>query len=268
MPKWIKNLGAPTAANVNLICFHHSGGSVNSYRGWRADLPQQIALYGVQLPGREERFTEPLIDNFETLVAALLPELGAVCARPFAFFGHSLGAGLAFELTRELRRRGLTLPIHLFVSGRECPQHPDPPIWDLSESAFIDQLKAFGGMPAEVLENEELLELVLPILRADCKLNDHVPYHAEPPLAVPITGVFGDDEGLSVEQQHGWAEHTSKGFDKHQFPGGHFFIKEHQSEILSVVASALGAERHRPNGVELNVETPAPTTPGPCPTRP
>lgn len=241
MPNWIKNFGAYAATNVNLICFHHSGGSSNYYRGWRTELPDQIGLYGVQLPGRDERFSEPLIDDFQTLVTAFLPELDAVCSRPFAFFGHSLGAGLAFELTRELRRLGLALPTHLFISGRECPQHPDAPIYNLSESAFIDKLITFGGLPVEVIENKELLELVLPILRADCTLSDHIPYHPEPPLDLPITGIFGLDEGLSKQQQDGWAEHSTKGFSKRYFSGGHFFIKEHQSEILSMVSSALGA---------------------------
>jgi len=179
-------------------------------------------------------------------VEALAHEVGPYLDKPFAFFGHSMGALIALELTRWLRRNHKRMPVHLFVSGRRAPHIPDPvePAWDLPEQEFIDRVRQLNGTPHDVLDHPELMQLIIPFLRADfaaCETYEHQP---EPPLACPIT-VFGgvDDEEVSCEHLEPWREHTTSAYRLHLFPGDHFFVQTAQAELLPVIAEALGVER-------------------------
>ena len=178
---------------------------------------------------------EPLVHN---LASTLLPFLN----KPFVFFGHSMGALVSFELTRLLHRDYNLSPVHLFVSGHRAPQIPDsdPPIHDLPESAFVEELRHLNGTPPAVLENAELMQLFLPALRADFSVVETYAYTPEPRLECPIT-VFGglQDSEASCDELEAWREQTNNSFVLQMFPGDHFFLQSAQQLLLQSLSQAL-----------------------------
>jgi medium-chain acyl-[acyl-carrier-protein] hydrolase len=176
----------------------------------------------------------------EALAGALQPFLD----RPAAIFGHGLGALIGFEFARFLRKNSNTQLKHLLVAGRRAPQIPgeSPPRYNLPEPEFIDALKELDDIPAEVLEHPELMQLMLPMLRADFMLAETYAYQAEPPLDTPIS-VYGGlkDTRLSREQLESWREQTTAAFKLQTFPGGHFFVQSAQSDLLEAIARELAA---------------------------
>jgi surfactin synthase thioesterase subunit len=180
----------------------------------------------------------------EPLVEALLEQIRPYTAEPFAFFGHSMGAGIAFELTRALRRAGLPLPERLLVSGARAPHYrlnrivpPEP-----AERDFLEELRRLEGFPPSVLQNPELLKLALPALLADARLYRHYVYREEAPLPVPIHAFGGAaDPNVADEHLHAWARETSAAFHWRTFPGGHFYLESSQSALLAAITLAIGA---------------------------
>jgi medium-chain acyl-[acyl-carrier-protein] hydrolase len=220
----------PSDARVRLLCFPYAGGGASAFRGWSSLLPAELEVCPVQLPGREARLREPALRDLPAAIALLREETRTLRRGRFAFFGHSLGALLAFELTRALRRAGEPAPTHLFVSGCGAPHVHEPEsrsLSDLSDEAFVAALRGFAGTPEAVLDNRELLTLVLPTLRADFALRDGYRCADEPPLALPITALGGeDDPHVSLHALGAWRVHTSRSFSLQRFPGGHFFFRD------------------------------------------
>jgi medium-chain acyl-[acyl-carrier-protein] hydrolase len=221
-------------SRLRLFCFPYAGGNTLSYRQWSAYLPN-LEILLVQLPGRERRFLEPPFTDLNSLVEALVSEILPYCDRPFAFFGHSMGGFVAFELTRTLRRRHHPYPAHLLLSGCRAPQLPPshPPLHPLSDADFIQELRRYNGTPEEVLMNSELIQLFLPTLRADFTLVETYCHITELPLDCPIT-VFGglQDVEVSPEDLDGWHLHTTRRFTRHLLPGDHFFLHSSQTLLL------------------------------------
>lgn len=240
---WI-NLPKPNAsAKVRLFCFPYAGGGVFEYRVWAACLPAAVEIGAVQLPGRETRLGETPFTRIralcETLAAAMTPFLN----KPFAFYGHSLGALIAFELIRELRRAGSPLPKHLLVSGARAPQLPslEPPVYHLPDDELIREVNArYGGIPAEVLANGEMLELLLPMLRADFAMHDTYVYYDDLPLDCPIA-CFGGQQDASTPLTHleAWRDQTRNTFAQQMFGGDHFFIRSARAPLLQAVSAHL-----------------------------
>ena len=191
--RWLRIPRPRRDPRLRLICFSYAGGNAATYHAWSDHLPSTIEVCGVQLPGRAERFAEPPFTRMSALLAALEPLLNPwLRGRPFAFFGHSLGALLAFELTRRLRRHQGPQPLCLFASGCPAPQLRDPePSHALSQAEFLERLRQMNGMPEEVLAHEELLEMVLPTVQADYELEETREYLDEEPLDIPITVLGG-----------------------------------------------------------------------------
>ena len=162
--------------------------------------------------------------------------------KPFAFFGHSVGALLAFEVARDLRRREAAVPFHLFVSGATAPHLcPDrPPRFHLQREQLLEEIRKLGGTPEDVLENSELLDLVLPTIRADFALFDTYTYHYEEPFDFPVTALAGDNDwevdGLDTLQ---WDIHTRQSFRHHQFVGSHFFLHERSDDLRALIAREI-----------------------------
>jgi medium-chain acyl-[acyl-carrier-protein] hydrolase len=177
----------------------------------------------------------PLI---EALTTALLPHLD----KPFAFFGHSLGAIVSFEVVRRLQAEYGLEPRHLFVSAHRAPQipDPDPPTYNLPEPELIEELKRLSGTPPEILQNDELMRLMLPLLRADFELVQTYSYVAGPPLNCPISAFGGlRDQEVSREQLKAWREHTNASFALRMFPGDHFFIHTAEQLLLTTISKEL-----------------------------
>jgi surfactin synthase thioesterase subunit/glycosyltransferase involved in cell wall biosynthesis len=231
---WFPLIQQSSGAKLRVFCFPYAGGGTNAFRGWAGLLPADVAVCPVRLPGRETRLNEPAFDSMDHLIPRLQEAIDPYLDRPFAFFGHSLGAIVAFELARSLKAQ----PECLFVSGARAPQlrrdHVPPP--PPSDDELIEELRRLDGIPQELLDHHELMQLALPALRADTALYRKYIYQDGPPLACPICAYGGtDDERITSEHLEAWAEQTWA-FKLEVFPGGHFFLQTNQSEFLTTLA--------------------------------
>lgn len=238
---WIAYRRSRPQARLRLFCFPYAGGGAAIYRPWIQEMPPQIETCPVQLPGREQRLREKPFTQIAPLVEALAEGLAPLLDdMPFAFFGHSMGAIIAYELTHRLapERR----PKHLLVSARRAPQLPpkDEPTYNLPPAEFRAKLREMEGTSPEVLEHEELMELMEPLLRADFELNDSYPPSEHPPLAAPITAFGGLTDG-EVERQalEAWGELTTGPFRLRMFVGGHFYLHQQKGSLIAAVSESL-----------------------------
>lgn len=241
--RWIAYREANPRARLRMFCFPYAGGGASIYRGWGALLPSDVEVCPIQLPGRETRLREQPYERLAPMILAIADFLPPYLDLPFVFFGHSMGSMISYELTRELRRRGNPLPLHLFVSGRRAPHLPlrEKPIYDLPEDEFVEELRKFNGTPEEVLQHEELMKLLMPILRADFAVNDTYTYAEEPPFGQAGISAFGGlgDEQITREDVDGWRDHTRGRFRIRMLPGDHFFVHSARDLILESVARDL-----------------------------
>ena len=209
------------------------------YMQWARLLPAALELCAVQLPGRETRRDEPPQNQFFPLINALVDALHSWLVPPFALFGHSMGALLAFELTRELRRRGLSLPDRLLLSGRQAPTIPDQglPIQHLPDVEFVAQLtQRYGGIPEPILRDPDFLQLFLPTLRADFDVLASYVYRPEPPLSCPISVYCGrEDQRVQAESLLDWRWQTIGGFETRWFEGDHFYFQADRGPVLQAL---------------------------------
>lgn len=247
---WLNYAAPNPGAALRLFCFPYAGGNSVIYQAWPEYLPRAVEVCAVQPPGRGARLGEPAYTNLPALVGALAEALPPHLDKPFAFFGHSMGALISFELTRELRRRGSPTPAQLFVSGRRAPQigKETPVTYNLPEADFLEHVGSFNGTPREVLEHPELMRLLLPLLRADFALCQTYVYRPEPPLDCPIS-VFGglQDGGVPREYLEAWREQTAAAFSVRMLPGDHFFLRTFQPLLLSIFSQHLGRLARAPS---------------------
>ncbi len=240
--RWITCPQPNPQAKLRLFCFPYAGGRAWNFRTWANQLPSIFEVNAIELPGRGWRLAEPLCQRLEPLVEAIASAIFPALDRPLAFFGHSMGGLIAFELARRLRQNYGLLPAHLIISGRRAPQvpNPHPPIHALPESAFLAEIRRFNGTPAEVLENADLMEILLPILRADFTVVETYRYLAESPLNCPITVLGGlEDPETNEYLLQAWQEQTTEAFSLQMLPGDHFFVHSAQSRLLELLAEAL-----------------------------
>ena len=241
---WWMAFKANPQAQFRLFCFPYAGGNASVYRTWHCEMPENTEVCALQLPGRGSRVGEPPLAHVPTLVSAVGAGILPLLDRPFAFFGHSLGALLSFELSRWLRRYQGVLPKHLFVSGCRAPNVRGRQLGttDLNDEQFVGLLDDLRGTPREVLENRELLELLLPALRADFQLGETYAYRDDAPLPFSITAFGGvDDEDTAGDRLAAWRRHTTGRFLAHVLPGDHFFIQSSERQLLALVRSELRA---------------------------
>ena len=227
---------------MRLFCFTYAGGSAMVFRTWSDRLPKEVEVCPIELPGRGRRLQEAPFISMPALVTALAEALLSRLDMPFALFGHSMGAIIGFELARHARREQYPQPLHLFVSGRQAPQIPDPdrPTYDLSEPDFLDDLHRLNGTPQEVLRHPELMALLLPALRADFTIIQTYAYSAEPQLDCSISAYGGlQDRDVSREQLEAWREQTTATFSLQMFSGDHFFLNTNQPLLLQVLSREL-----------------------------
>ncbi|HVH11849.1 MAG TPA: alpha/beta fold hydrolase [Longimicrobium sp.] len=231
-------------ARLRLFCFPYAGGGATIYSTWARTLPPEVEVVAVQPPGREGRLMEKPIPDLAELVAAMHRELLPHMDRPFAFYGHSNGGLMAFELARTLRRTGGPMPRHLFVGGRPAPQEEleEEEIHALPHDEFIAALRRYAGTPEEILQNAEIMELIMPLLRADFSLGETYAYQPEPPLDLPISAYGGErDDEVTPEQVEAWREQTALRFNFRMFPGDHFFINGDRALVLQEMSTELRA---------------------------
>lgn len=230
-------------ARLRLFCFPYAGGGASIYRQWGEQLASaEIEVLPVQLPGRESRLMEKPFTSFPPLVDTLVEALAPFMDQPMAFFGHSLGAAIAFELSHRLRREGRREPLALMVSGRRPPHLPDDdePVHGLPDEEFKAKLRELDGTPEAVLENPELMALMLPLLRADFELIETYAPAERLPLDIPVSA-YGGLEDPEVEREHleQWQAVTRSPLTLRMFPGDHFFLHPQKDSLLAAIATDL-----------------------------
>jgi len=252
---WLFRPAPRPDAGVRLFCFPYAGAGASTYRAWPEHVPDSVEICAVQLPGREGRLREAPFTRFRDLVEAAAGALEPHFGRPFALFGHSMGALVAFEVARALAARGGAMPLHLFVSGRRAPQLPRrrPPIAHLAHDAFVAEVRRrYDGIPEEVFRTSELMELLVPTLRADITALEGHAHMAGPPLSCPITAYGSSDDPEATETEiAAWREHSTGNFRYLIFPGTHFFVQTSRALLAADVVQALGGLAGGTIGTEL-----------------
>jgi medium-chain acyl-[acyl-carrier-protein] hydrolase len=243
--KWINGIAVPAATNnsFRLFCFPHAGGGASAFHPWMTQHLMGVEIFPIQFPGREGRWLEPRLTQMSEVISALVTALSPLLHHPYAFFGHSMGAFVAFELTRELRRRNQPLPKILIMSGARAPHvpDPDPPMHDLPPDALLEDLKRLRGIPDEILNQKDFLSLLLPILRSDLSVCETYEYNHESPLDCAIS-VYGGEADTKARPEHLalWKTQTSQEFRLRIFPGDHFFfIKESDVAVREALCDDL-----------------------------
>jgi medium-chain acyl-[acyl-carrier-protein] hydrolase len=235
------------AAARRLYCFPYAGGAMSAFRPLASAIREDVELCVASLPGRGPRLGERPEDDMGRLVSPLADGVMEGGSGEFALLGHSMGALVAFEVARELRRRGFAPPLGLVVSGARAPHfigHAERERRsDLPREKLLDYLRSLGGTPSEVLDSSELMDLLLPAIRADIRICETYRYLAEPPLSVPLWVLFGEEDP-EVRPQHvaGWRLHTTSECVIRGFTGGHFFIERHGPEVGRILTGFLDGQ--------------------------
>jgi pyochelin biosynthetic protein PchC len=245
---WIRSYRR-VPGGVPLFCFPHAGGAASYFHPWSASLAPGIEVLAVQYPGREDRAVEPYLTNIADLADQIHAALGSWLPGTFAFFGHSMGAIIAFEVARRIGQgeagRG---PTHMFVSGRPGPpRHRNRDLHRAGNPALIAELRSLGATDPRLLENSEVLELILPTMRADYTASETYRFEPGPPLSCDITAMIGDRDSLNtIEDATAWSAHTTGAFGLRVYPGGHFYLDDCRAQVLKVISSSLagGAASH------------------------
>lgn len=243
---WLRRLKPQPQAQRRLFCFHFAGGSASLYRTWPAVLAPRlpdVELCAVQLPGRENRLREAPFTQVEPLITALLDALGPELDRPFALFGHSMGAIIAYELAQTLKRNGGPQPSQLLISGRRSPTLPDPlpPLHHLPTDEMLQAIgRRYGNLPAVLLQDAELKAIYAPLLQADFSIVENYQPSTLEPLPCPLS-VFGGvaDPIATAAELAAWRPLTQSHFALQLFPGGHFYLQEESGPLLEQIAVTL-----------------------------
>ncbi len=238
---WLAFSRPSPQARLRLFCFPHAGLGASVYRSWVGELDPDVDICPVQLPGRESRQLEPPFRSMDALADAVADALRPYFDTPFAFFGHSMGALVAFEVAGRLGESAA--PVHLFVSARRAPHIPDrlPPLGPLDDKAFVDEIqRRYGGIPSPVLECEDLMAMLLPRLRADVAVLEDYAFRAGRILPCSISVFGGDDDStVSVPDLEAWGEHSRRDGRVRLLRGGHLFLQEQRDALLSFIRADL-----------------------------
>ncbi|QLE49257.1 thioesterase [Nostoc sp. C057] len=240
---WIFSPKLNTKAKLRFFCFPYAGGGTSLFRDWVNGLPSDVEVCQVLLPGHDTRIKEKPFSHLITLIETMVPSLLPYLDMPFVFYGHSMGALLCFEAARRLRKQHNLEPKHLFVSGSRAPQTPCflKPTHHLPDNLFIDEInKRYKAIPKEILNNQEIMQLFLPVLKADFSIIETYEYTPDLPLNCSISAFGGlQDEMVNIEDIAAWQDQTSGKFTLQMIEGEHFFINHKKPEILKAISEQL-----------------------------
>jgi len=239
---WARRFQPAPSGSTRLVVLPHAGGSASFYLPLSRALSSRFEVLAVQYPGRQDRRHEPCVSDLVELARSVFEALGPWDTRPVALFGHSMGAVLGFEVARLIESKGGTTPVRLFASGRRAPsRHRDESVHLRDDDGLVAELRKLSGTDARILGDEEVLRMALPAIRGDYRAVESYRYRPGPALACPITVFTGDDDPrTTLEEARAWAGHTSGDFELNVYPGGHFFLTEHQAAIVERISAALG----------------------------
>ncbi|WP_354639861.1 thioesterase II family protein [Kitasatospora camelliae] len=237
---WIRRFHPAPDARVRLVCLPHAGGSASYWFPMSAATPPEIEVLAIQYPGRQDRRQEPCLETIDALAAQVTEALKPYRDLPLALFGHSMGAVVGFEVARRLEALG-TPPAVLFASGRRAPsRHRDEDVHLRGVDGMVAELRKLDGTDPRALQDPELLQMILPAVRADYKAVETYRYQPGPPLSCPVHALVGDsDEKATVDEAESWRFHTTGESRLHVFPGGHFYLNQHQDGIVRLVTDRL-----------------------------
>lgn len=240
--RWFKRFGrTDDTATVRVLCFHHAGGSAAMYRQWPLLMPPSVEPIAVQLPGRADRFTEPARDQMTALVEGLVGVVKPLFDRPFAFYGISMGARVAWALAHALREAAMPLPVRLYLACDPAPVTDDgnwP--WEGRSDGLVGYLREMGGTPSEVLDQPELLRALLPTLRADLTVLRTHDFHPPAALDVPIRAFAGVDDPIGTpERMAFWRTETTASFGLHRLASGHFLTADAEHRVVQTIVQDL-----------------------------
>jgi surfactin synthase thioesterase subunit len=238
---WLRRFHPVPDSRQQLVCFPHAGGSASFYFPVSAQLSPMAEVLAVQYPGRQDRRAESSPSDIATLADQVYEAVGdELRHRPTTFFGHSMGAVLAFEVARRLQADGGGVA-HLFASGRRAPsRHRDENVHQRDDDGIVAELKLLSGTDAALLGDEELLRMILPAIRSDYTAIET--YRCAPGVTIdaPITALTGDaDPKTSLDEAEDWRGHTTGAFDLRVFPGGHFYLSSQAPAVLSLLREHL-----------------------------
>ncbi|MGX6606770.1 thioesterase II family protein [Micromonosporaceae bacterium Da 78-11] len=242
--RWLPLQAHADQGGLPLFCLPHAGGGASAYRTWLGQVPG-VSVLPLQPPGREARLRDKPYERMQPLVEELATVvLGRAGGLPYAVYGHSLGGLVAFELLREIRRRGGPDPVHLIVSGCAAPHltvDDGPPVTGMTLPNLVEMLRRLGGTPEWLLADPAVLDMILPAVRADFSVKETYRHRPDTPLGVPITVLSStDDPRARHEAQLRWGELTSAGCAVHTLNGGHFAVFEQLGPTHRRLAAALG----------------------------
>jgi medium-chain acyl-[acyl-carrier-protein] hydrolase len=227
---------------IRVVCFPYAAGTARTYRHWAEKLGHHIEICAVQLPGRERRLSEPAIRRYDEAVDILVSVLRPLLDLPVVLFGHSMGAILAYEVARGLLTREAAEPLALLVSGRRAPHMPSRRrrLHDLPRDELLAEIKALNGTPAEVFEHQDIIDLILPALRADLELVETYAQAPGPVLSCPVMAMSGDNDGqVNREELAAWRLVTTGPFKPLLFAGDHFYLNDARSGFLDAMRREL-----------------------------
>lgn len=228
--------------DLRLFCFPFAGGGASAFNAWPGAFPERVEVVAVQLPGRESRYREAPLADLHEAARGIADALEPYLDRRYAFFGYSMGALIAFEVVRELRRRGAPLPAQLFVGAMRAPDVASmlPPLAQLPDEELMRQVRHYYEPPAVAWENLDLLQLILPALRADIALCERYVARPEAPLDCGVQAFAGlRDRSVPISAVQAWRNHTSGDFALEVFDGGHFFLNASSARVQQMVVSRL-----------------------------
>ncbi|MFG2877694.1 thioesterase II family protein [Streptomyces sp. NPDC048337] len=241
--KWLRRFGPAHTGVPALVCFPHAGGAASAYLPLARALAPGLDVLAVQYPGRQDRRLEEPYAALTDLADAVARTLIPLTGRPYAVFGHSMGAVIGYETVRRLAALGLPLPQRLFVSGRGAPT-ARPAVHDrlVTDAQVLAAVRMLGGTGPAVLDDPEMLGMLLPALRADYRALGSYGWSGGDRLPVPVTALIGDsDPVVTVAEAGRWGEQTSADFSLHVMPGGHFYLQEQIGRVAGVITDGLAA---------------------------
>jgi surfactin synthase thioesterase subunit len=228
---------------VKLFCFPYAGGSAAIYEKWKRIIHPSIELISIEYSGRGRRFTEPIYTDMEEVVDDIYNiikyEIDTV---PYFFFGHSMGSLISYELSHKIKKSAHREPSHIFFSGKAAPncKNRDKTLHNLNDVEFKEELFKLEGTPKEILENDDLMNIFLPILRSDFKVVEEYAYKDKlEKLNCDFTILYGSGDNMSLNELCDWQKHTNGRCSYIKFPGGHFFINDYDKEIVDIVNSII-----------------------------
>lgn len=242
---WLRRFHPPPESGARLICFPHAGGSATYFLPLSAALSTSVDVLGVQYPGRQDRRSERAIGDMAALADEVFGVMRSLADRPLAFFGHSMGAVLAFEVARRFADEAAQVPLALLVSGRRAPSiHRNDQLHRKSDAVLVAEIKRLSGTDASLLADDEVRQMVLPAIRSDYRATETYHYRPGPKLSCPISAFVGDsDPRVTVDEAQAWRHHTAAGFRCRVFAGGHFYLNGQHADVVNAISEDIAAAR-------------------------